>query len=379
MSPATLSLPLRRWRTLTNAEVWAVALAFFLLARLAPTADGSAAAITIDVLVLLGIIMAESDPGFGLIAVGIAFGLWFSFPGLQPSPMLWVCGLLIYVWAKRARRFTILLAVALFLASLSLTIDRDARLGRLTVTELVFNAAICALVVAVPWGVGTLAYTYTRQVASARRDRDEALRDLRRNLAAELHDTVAQSQALVVMEAEDALALPDVPPSVQVELHNIIASAQQSVRDLRSMLALLTNSDASTLQIGIPLGLADTITKHVTTLNRAGFSAVASIPDDLATVPRSIELTAAQITRELASNVRWHGMPGPCSFTIAHTPDALTIDITNQISTHRRKQSGGFGLTSVQERARVHHGRVEVDASAPGMWTVHVYLPIHSG
>lgn len=324
--------------------------------------------------------MSESDPGFGVVAIAIAFGLWFSIPGVELSPMLWVSGLPIYVWTKHARRFTGALAVALYLASLSLSIDRDATLGQFTVPKLAFDAAMCALIVAVPWGVGTLVHTVTRQVADARNERDNALMDLRRELAAELHDTVAQSQALVVIQAEDSLALPDVPLAVQAELYDIIATTRQSARDLRSMLTVLAKSNATTmpLEVSAPLSLTDIITRHVTNLNAAGFTAVASTPDDLDMVPTSIRQTAAHIVRELASNVRWYGKPGPCTITVAHTQDVLTIDITNQVSAHPRKQPGGFGLANARERANVHHEHVDVDTTVPGQWIVHVSLPIHS-
>lgn len=345
------------------------AVSLLVLARVAPTATHTAADVAADALMLVGIWATTRYPRLALIAVVGAFVFWSIAPDTYPSPMVLGAYLVVLIWVRHARRGAIVVAVAMLTAVLALM---SVKGGGVPVEYLAL-----VVLMAVVWAIGTALRRLGTQVFTAREQGAESVRRLRMSLAAELHDTVAQSQTLVVMRAEDALALPGVPEPVRAELRGIVRASRQAIQDLRSTLAILRDIDgdfADGVTLDVP-AFDEALETAADLMREAGFTTTVHADVDIDEVERAIAQAATRILLELTSNVRWHGTPGHASIRVEQTAEALTIEVANERSTVQTKAGGGLGLVGVKERARLLGGTVTVDQT-PQSWTVRASLPL---
>lgn len=355
------------WRRRLNSLEVVAALGLLLLSRTVPIAVQTPLAVAIDVLMVVGLLWLNQMPRTGLALVSLAMALWF-LPGQMVSVMALGPFLAIYIWVKNAYRGALIVTLVFLGAAFAVSGGQ----GLLTYVDFVG----LPLLAAVAWVAGGTVRSLGQEARSAEQQRLESLRHLRMSVAAELHDTVAQSQTLVVMRAEDALTMPDVPEQVQQELRDIVLDAQKAIRSLRSTLAVLRDIDADfgdALALETP-PLKDALADEEKSLRLAGFDPVFALEVDPDALDPDLRNTLTRIALELTSNIRWHGAPGPCSLTIREDAGNIVLVVTNRPAAGPSKEEGGFGLVAARERAHVAGGTLRVTQDRD-TWTVRASLP----
>lgn len=346
-----------------------VALSLLLISRLSPIATLDPAALLADALILLGTLWISHSLPVAAIALASGYAIWFAFPDLYPSVMMVATYLVVFTLVRTGHSLAPVAAGLVLVANLTLLAAKGLAVSG-------DYAAFCVLL-AVAWVGGVIFRNLDRRLAAVQDQRRESLRRLRMSLAAELHDTVAQTQTLIVLRAEDALELPDLPEAVREELRGIVRTTRQAIHDLRVTMAVLrdVDGDFGDAVVFEAAPLAEAIEREEALLRQAGFEPSIHVDVDANLLDGATGQAASRILVELASNIRWHGVPGPCVISVSEAEEGIELLVINRPAGTSAKAGGGLGLLGVKERARLHGGTADVQRSV-SQWRVRVHLPV---
>lgn len=242
------------------------------------------------------------------------------------------------------------------------------------------SLVIWIIMITLVWLLGTVLNTLRRRMATLAGERAEAVRNQRRTIARDLHDTVAYATTTMIMRAEE-LKLRGTHPELDPDLDFIIATGRRSLRDLRGMMEALRRNDP-TLEVDPAeapwriVSLDALIPQQVAELRAHGLTVDLQIDADVGSLPDSVRETLGKLVVEATSNMVKHAeRPGPCRIIIEQTPGTVEAVFTNPIGTTASGSSGGFGLLGARERVEALGGDFETTA-ASGTWLLRVALPV---
>ncbi|HYN31324.1 MAG TPA: histidine kinase [Ilumatobacteraceae bacterium] len=199
----------------------------------------------------------------------------------------------------------------------------------------------------------------------------------RTRIARDLHDVVAHSVSVMVIQAAAARRnLEAAPESAAEALEAIEATGRQTMTELRAILGVLR---------------ADSVDPALTPQpSLAGLDALTTgdelpveltVEGDLRTVPESVSVTSYRLVQEALTNVRRH----------AGTANSVTVgvvvgqrDVTIEVADNGRgagvaASPDGFGIIGMRERVAAVGGTVEAGPRPGGGWRVRAVLPLDAG
>ncbi|WP_168197116.1 sensor histidine kinase [Agromyces laixinhei] len=272
-------------------------------------------------------------------------------------------------------------ATALLLADVFLPVLQGA-------DEIVFHWTVCAVGFAAGWGLRT---SEARAVAAAIRARaaeteareqaEAAVTAERSRIARELHDVLAHSVSVMVVQAGAAEQVVDEDPEyVRGALAAIRVAGTSSLDEVRRIVSLLREPDAAD-------GLAPqpdiaAIGELVTAARSTGLEVDLEMSGAHEDVPPGLGLAAYRIVQEALTNVRKHSGARRAQVAVRCDPESLTIEVVDYgtgaaggsavpaapgTSGARDASAGpGHGLIGMRERAAIYGGRLDAGASADG-------------
>jgi signal transduction histidine kinase len=254
------------------------------------------------------------------------------------------------------------------------------------------------LVLAISYGFAHVSFGIIRRTEENLRQRNRELRSLSRRverlavleerdrLAREIHDSVAQGLAslLVRLDTVEALAARGRTDELSHEVASLREAGAEIYSDVREAIAeLRTRPEPG------PLGLRHALADYVTQFgDRTGISTTFddAITDEGELAPAA-ELQLLRIAQEALTNVRKHANARHAAVRFWHAADGWHVAVTDDgvgfdpSSARASADPGGqhVGITIMRERANSVGGRLEV-TSAPGSGTtVHVWVPARAG
>ncbi|WP_134741049.1 sensor histidine kinase [Nocardioides sp. 503] len=259
----------------------------------------------------------------------------------------------------------------------------DAPLSTASVgTYTVFLTAI----VATAWALGTLGRVRRAYVDGLveRGERIAREADQRAELAAsaerariarEMHDVVAHGLSVIVVQADGARYAAAADPEVATAtLETIAATGRESLTEMRRLLGLLRAGEETGWRP--QPGLAD-LPALVDGARAGGAEVDAVLPEETASVPDGVALTAYRVVQESLSNVRKHAGPSPHVRLSVTTGAELVVEVEDDgrgAATADDRQ--GNGLVGMRERVTVHGGRFEAGPRPGGGFRVAARLPL---
>lgn len=197
------------------------------------------------------------------------------------------------------------------------------------------------------------------------RERDTALAEasVRAMIARELHDIVAHSLSVIIIQAEGGRALASKNPAAAVNALNAIAeSGREALGEMRRIVGVLRGSDESSH--GNPgyapaPTLADVPELVAKTSDRCQL-VVQGTPGQLTP---ALELTIYRVVQEALTNFLKHAGPdAQATVRITHDPTQITVDIQDdgQGTTDDPSEGGGNGLRGMYERVSSMGGKLRV-------------------
>ena len=224
------------------------------------------------------------------------------------------------------------------------------------------------------------------QLYDAEKKHQETIRDMavleeRNRLAREIHDTLAHSLTGIIIQLEIAGELVNEEPrAAQTQIEEVQKLARQSLEEARRSVWDLHP------QVNISNSLTETIQREVARTAKSGVKLSLVVKgEEPQSIDRRIRLAVLRIVQEALGNVLKHARASEVEVRLTFEPSELRVRITDDgigfdISAAQGILSmtvGGFGLISMQERARLVGGDFEI-RSAPGRgaW-VEVCTPYH--
>ncbi|MFI6158928.1 sensor histidine kinase [Micromonospora sp. PTRAS2] len=204
--------------------------------------------------------------------------------------------------------------------------------------------------------------TLARQAADAAAERERLHR--------RLHDTLAHTVTVMVVQAEALRSTTPLPPADLARLDRVLAAGRGALADVRAALADQPEPDP-----------AATLADRLQTLREAGLSLPPTLPDGLDDLPASVRALAHRLIGETATNALRHdGVGSSLDIAVDRTDDVLTVALTSNArgGAGEAAPSGpaGFGLRSLSRDVTAQGGTLRHGRSGGSHWRVVATLPL---
>jgi signal transduction histidine kinase len=318
--------------------------------------------------------------GMSLVHLTVAAGVVdLSAPLLAAAPIA------MYAVASRSTRRLVSCA-ALACAAGLLCVPRLLHYPPLVNGDLHGSWLLPPAAVAVGWLLGEHSRTRQAYLRQARQRADDLEREReqhaqlvaaaeRARITRELHDVVAHSLSIIVLQAHAGAAeLDQSSHPTHAALATIAATGRQSLAEMRRLLGL-TRPDAVELA---PLPDLGDLPDLVERIRGANLPVRLSVSGECGALAGTVQLTAYRIVQEALTNALRHAGPGATAEVTIHcAPSAVDITV---IDTGRG--AGGpapnqltNGLRGMRERADMLGGTFAAGNRPGGGFQVHATLP----
>jgi len=203
-----------------------------------------------------------------------------------------------------------------------------------------------------------------------------AVADERARIARELHDVVAHSVSVMVVQMGAAREIMSSEPhTARDTLRSAEATGRQALGELRRMLGILRDSDErGALDPQPRLEHIDGLVEQART---AGLPVALTIDGTARPLPAGIDLAGYRIVQEALTNVRKHAGPAHANVHIHYGDHELDLDVCDDGHRPSRSSNGsGHGLIGMRERVALYGGTLETGPATHGGFGVHARLPL---
>ena len=201
-----------------------------------------------------------------------------------------------------------------------------------------------------------------------------AIAEERARIARELHDVVAHSVSVMVVQAgAERLALGDERPETREALAAIERTGRDAMIEMRRLVGMLRADDEEIALAPLPsLSHLEALAEHVT---KAGLPVRLEVSGKQRELPPGIDISGYRIVQEALTNALKHAGPATATVRVRYGPDDLEIDVADDGRGGDSGSPTGHGLTGMRERVAVYGGELTADGRNGG-FRVRARLPI---
>jgi signal transduction histidine kinase len=251
--------------------------------------------------------------------------------------------------------------------------------------------SVWAFFVAVPFAAGRVigsraAATQKLQADTARLESEQrerarrAISDERMRIARELHDVVAHSVSVMVIQTAAARLLAGQDREAAREaLRSVASCGSEAVSEMRRMVGVLHRGDLDlTGATGGP-GLAQlhTLAERA---RASGLPVDVRIEGEPRALSATLDLVAFRVVQEALTNVIKHAGPASASVRVAYTARALEVEVIDTGrgpgSGHAEREAVGHGLIGMRERLAQYDGELRTGRCRGGGFQVRARVPL---
>jgi signal transduction histidine kinase len=277
------------------------------------------------------------------------------------------------------------LRAALFVA-VGLAIVLITARWEVTIGSIASNIVIFATV----WLIGDNLQTRRANVAALREraeraeqtraaEAQRAVAEERTRIARELHDVVAHSMSVMLVQTGAARRLVESDPTRAVAaLQAVEATGRDAMQEMRRLLGVLREDSA-------PASLApqpslDGVQPLVAQFAEAGLDVHLEVEGAPRRLPAGVELSAYRIVQEALTNALKHAGPGvTVAVTVRYGDGGLEVQVLDDgrgAATALHNGGGGHGVLGMRERVDVCGGDLVAGPRAGGGFEVRARLPV---
>jgi signal transduction histidine kinase len=315
---------------------------------------------------------------FGLVVVAALF-FEVRYDSLPPfASALAMYTVASHVVNRRTSLHTGLIGLIVLSASpLFLQGQTDERIGHLVIVHLVgFTGA---------WIVGDnvrARRSYLRELEDRterlERERQEsalrATREEQERIARELHDVIAHSVSVMVVQAAAARDVFERQPERAREaLSSIEESGRSALTELRRLLGIVRTDDPESREPQPGLASLESLIEQV---RATGLEVELELDGDLGELPAGVGLSVYRIVQEALTNTLKHSRASRARVQIARRGRELAIEVSDNGKGPGEAAGDGHGLIGMRERVALLGGELDAGAQAGGGFAVKVRLPI---
>ncbi len=214
-----------------------------------------------------------------------------------------------------------------------------------------------------------------RLVEEQRHVAERAVADERRRIARELHDVIAHSLSVMVVQAGAARELLGRDEAgVAASLDEIQRSGRSALGETGRLLGLLREESAADVE---PQPTAADIPRLVDDFRGAGLDVEVAMDGSTEGLPAGLELSLFRIVEEGLTNALKHTPRTQVRVHYRRTPDRVEVELSSTASgSASRLPSGGHGLVGMRERVAVFGGSLHAGPTPEGGFRVSAQLPL---
>lgn len=280
-----------------------------------------------------------------------------------------------------------LLTTLVFLSGL---LDEDVQVS-------VSDVLSALLIFAIAWILGTSLRTRRRLLesleqrareAEARRleDSRRAVVDERHRIARELHDIVAHSMSVMVVQATAARrVLYKAPDQAEEAIGSIETTGREAMGEMRRLLGVLRTEDGARDDADhgpgerAPQPGLVRLPQLLQQCRDAGLTIAHETTGEERQLPAGIDLTAYRVLQEALTNAIKHAGPAHVDVALCYGDDQLVIEVRDDghgASTLDTDGDPGHGMIGMRERVELFGGHLGAGPRPGGGYVVRAELPI---
>jgi signal transduction histidine kinase len=312
-----------------------------------------------------------------LVAIGMALEPVLGVPIDQPvvpllSLVIAFYSLGAYEPLRRSVVGFVVLVPAGVIASWQQSGGTSVKLGNLAFGLVIAAGAYAA-------GVVVRARTREAQVEARRAERLEAERAVvvaeeRARIARELHDVIAHSVSVMVVQAGAAEeVLRSSPERAVAPIRAVQETGRQALAEMSRLVGLL-REDHAELGLAPQPGLSE-LEVLVEQVREAGLPVDLSVEGSPRPVPLGVDLSAYRVVQEALTNALKHAGEAHAAVCVRYRPDALELEVSDDGGGTGSGHVGGHGLIGMGKRIAVFGGEFEAGPRADGGFRVRAVLP----
>ena len=218
------------------------------------------------------------------------------------------------------------------------------------------------------------------RAAALEREREEKARiaaaEERARIARELHDVVAHSVSVMVVQVGAARGILDTEPdTARDSLLSAERTGRQALAEMRRMLGILrerADGDGLAPQPGL-----DHVDGLLERARDAGLEVELRTEGDPRPLPPGLDLAAYRIVQESLTNAVKHAGPAHARVLLRYAPESLNIEVRDDgRGPAHRPGDPGHGVVGMRERVALYGGTLDVGAADGGGFAVCACLPL---
>jgi len=229
------------------------------------------------------------------------------------------------------------------------------------------------------------AFLAGRAVASQRERADEiqkqqyeavkaAAEGARRHMARELHDVIAHSVAVMVVQAGAARhILAEKPDAARASLEAVEASGHEAMAELRRLLGVLGENGEAPREPEPGLAQLEGLVERV---RHAGLPVRLGVEGERLPLPPGADAAAYRIVQEALTNALKYAGGAETSVVVRYSPAAVDLEVVDEGLVAAPAKGVGRGLTGMQERVAVFGGSIDAGPCVGGGYAVRAHLPV---
>jgi signal transduction histidine kinase len=314
-----------------------------------------------------------------VLALTVTASLAYQALGLRPEPLPISVLVAIYTVAVLRRPLVASLAASAYV--LAFTVGALTGWAPLTDDQMYIDLVSVVATVMVGYGVAlgharaSMAEQRAAELAREQEDRTQAaVAQEQARIAREVHDIVAHDVSVMVAQAAAGRRVFATKPQVAAEaLASIETVGRDALDGLRRLVTLLrTDVEQSGRSPQPSLDLLPGLFDQV---QRAGLPVTLTVRGKPRPLPATVELNAFRIVQEALTNILKHAGPTEATVTLDYDDTELRVDVRDRGRGSAPSPSPGYGLISMQQRARMLGGDLVARPAEQG-FLVSARLPV---
>jgi signal transduction histidine kinase len=212
----------------------------------------------------------------------------------------------------------------------------------------------------------------------AEAERHAAVAEERRRIARDLHDVIAHSVGVMVVQAGAAEeAFERDGEGARRSIRAVQETGRAALTEISRLLGLLREDGA---EVGLaPQPRLEELPELVAATEAAGLPVDLRVEGRPRTLPLGVELSVYRIAQEALTNARKHSTGGRAGVLLRYDPDAVELTVSSDGVAAANGHRGGHGLIGMRERVAVFGGTLEAGPQPEGGFRVRARLPLRGG
>ena len=197
----------------------------------------------------------------------------------------------------------------------------------------------------------------------------------RRHIARELHDVVAHSVSVMVVQAGAARkVMTDKPDAALESLRNVETVGHETMAELRRLLGVLGDNGSEAAPLTPQPGIGS-LASLVARVQEAGLPVELRLEGEPMPLPKDVDVAAYRIIQEALTNALKYAGGAATQVIVRYGSDAIDVEVLDDGNVATPSEGIGRGLIGMRERVALFGGTIDAGKRPTGGYTVQAHLP----